>query len=347
MSHPAPNSERSRHVLAAIVRAYIESGEPVSSRTISRQHFESLSPATVRNIMADLGDEGFLYQPHTSAGRVPTVSAYQFFAQQVAAKAKLTPEDEEWIRSEFAAATTPEEIVERAGHILAEVSHGLGIVVSPPIAKTVLEHVRFMPLPDGRVVVVLVSTGGATRDKIIRPERVFTQAELDRTADYLNRHYVGRTLEAIRADLAVRVAQEQERYDLLARDALALCDPGMLEEDSTQRVYIEGAAQMAAAPELSTHAQLHELLLAIEEKNKLIALLAGCIETPDPVHVQIGVKGMETAGEHLSLISAAYSLQDQALGTLGVLGPMRMHYERAITAVAFVARAVSETLDRS
>lgn len=216
-----------------------------------------------------------------------------------------------------------------------------------PIAKTVLEHVRFVLLPDGRVVVVLVSAGGNTRDKIIRTERVFTQPELDRTADYLNRHYIGRTLEAIRADLIARLAKEQERYDLLAADALALCDRGLLEQGEEQRVYIEGTAQMAAATEFSDQTQLRDILVAIEEKHRLIALLAGCIDTPEPVHVQIGVKGIDTAGEHLSLISAAYAYQDQSLGTVGVLGPMRMHYERAITAVAFVARAFSETLDRS
>jgi heat-inducible transcriptional repressor len=296
--------------------------------------------------MAELEEEGYLYQPHTSAGRVPTAAGYRFFAQQVAAQATLSPEDQSWIRGELASATTTDEVTERAGHVLAEISRGLGIIVSPPIAKTVLEHIRFVLLPDGRVVIVLVSTGGATRDKIIRPERAFAQPDLDRTGEYLNRHYVGRTLEAIRADLLSRLAQEQERYGLLVRDALALCDPGVLEQGSTQRIYVEGAAQMAAT-EFTDQAQLREVLAAIEEKHKLIALLAGCIDTPDPVHVQIGVKGIDPAGEHLALISAPYSFQDQSQGTVGVLGPMRMHYERAITAVAFVARAFSETLDRS
>ncbi len=313
MSHSAPHSERNRQILSAIVRVYIETGEPVSSRSISRR------PA----------------------------SGYRFFAQQVAAQATLSPEDQRWIRGELASATTTDEVTERAGHVLAEISRGLGIIVSPPIAKTVLEHIRFVLLPDGRVVIVLVSTGGATRDKIIRPERAYAQPDLDRTADYLNRHYVGRTLEAIRTDLLARLAMEQERYDLLVRDALALCDPGMLGQGSTQRIYVEGAAQMAATTEFTDQAQLREVLAAIEEKHKLIALLAGCIDTPDPVHVQIGVKGIDPAGEHLALISAPYSFQDQAQGTVGVLGPMRMHYERAITAVAFVARAFSETLDRS
>jgi heat-inducible transcriptional repressor len=347
MAHLIPPNERNRQILSAIVRAYIETGEPVSSRSISRRHIEALSSATIRNVMADLEDEGYLYQPHTSAGRVPTATAYRFFAQQVAAQATLSPEDQEWIRAEFATSTTSEEIAERAGRVLAEVSRGLGIVVSPPIAKSVLQHVRFVLLPDGRVVVVLVSSGGSTRDKIIRPERVFNQPDLDRTAEYLNRQYVGRTLETIRTDLLARLAGEQERYDLLVRDALALCDPKVLEQGSTQRIYIEGAAKMAGTPEFSDQAQLREVLVAIEEKHRIIALLAQCIDTPEPVHVQIGVQGIDPAGEHLALISAPYSFQDQSQGTVGVLGPMRMHYERAITAVAFVARAFSETLDRS
>jgi len=347
MPDPAPNNERNRQILSAIVREYIETGEPVSSRSISRHHVEALSPATIRNVMADLEEQGFLYQPHTSAGRVPTASAYRFFAQQIVARATLSPRDEDRIREEFAAANAVEDIAERAGHVLAEISKGLGIVVSPPISRSVLEHIRFVLLPDGRVVVVLVSTGGNTRDKLIRPQKSFTQTELDQTAEYLNRNYAGSILEAIRADLLTRLAKEEEQYASLARNALALCDPAMLGQGTSQRIYIEGAAQMAAAPEFTDQSQLRDLLAAIEEKHRIIALLANCIDTPDPVHVQIGVKGMDRAGEHLTLISAPYSFQDQAQGTVGVLGPMRMQYERAITAVAFVARAFSETLDRS
>ena len=347
MSDPAPSNERNRQILSAIVREYIESGEPVSSRSISRRYVESLSPATIRNVMADLEEQGFLYQPHTSAGRVPTASAYRFFAQQIVARATLSPQDEDRIRGEFAAANAAEEIAERAGHVLAEISKGLGIVVSPPISKSVLEHIRFVLLPDGRIVVVLVSTGGNTRDKVIRPERAFTQPELEQTAEYLNRNYVGSVLDAIRADLLNRLAKEEEEYGALARNALALCDPAMLGQGASQRIYIEGAAQVVAAPEFNDQSQLRDLLAAIEEKHRIIALLANCIDTPDPVHVQIGLKGMDRAGEHLTLISAPYSFQDQSQGTVGVLGPMRMHYERAITAVAFVARAFSETLDRS
>src|SRR4029077_14311905 len=172
---------------AEIVRAYVTSGEPVSSRAISKSHMEQLSSASIRNVMADLGDAGLFFQPHTSAGRVPTAAAYRFFAQQIAAQATLSEEDKNWIRKELEGATTAEELTERAGHMLAAGSRGLGLSAMPPRAHTVLEHVRFLLLPDGRVVVVLISVGGAARDKVLRPEHEFTQPELDRTADYLNR----------------------------------------------------------------------------------------------------------------------------------------------------------------
>src|ERR1043165_2672257 len=224
----APLQERlNRQILADLVRTYIETGEPVSSRAISKRFEEFLSTATSGNVMADLEDGGYLSQPHTAAGRVPPAAAYRFFAQEIATQATLSVEDREWIRREFSGANTRVEITERAGHVLAEVSNGLGIVVSPPLGRTVLEHARIWLLPDGRVVVVLISPGGITRDKVVRPPRTFTQMELDATADFLNRQYSGWTLEAIRADLLVKLATESERYEGLLRGALALCDPAI------------------------------------------------------------------------------------------------------------------------
>jgi heat-inducible transcriptional repressor len=347
MRNPALYEKRNRQILADVVRAYIETGEPVSSRVVSRRYAEPLSAATIRNIMADLEEDGYLYQPHTSAGRVPTAAAYRFFAQEVSAQATLDPEDEQWIRRELGSAHTPDEITERAGHVLAAISRGLGLIVSPPLAKTVLEHVRFLLLPDGRVLVVLISSGGSTRDKIMRTARPFSPAELDHTADYLNRHYQGWTLEAIRADLVAHLASDRERYDRLASNALVLWDTGLLADTPSRQLYVEGAAQIAAAPEFADQTQLGELLSAIEEKHKLVALLTGCIEAPEPVHVQIGIKEISTAGQNLALISAPYACHDQVQGSLGVLGPMRMQYERAITAVAYVARLFSEAMSRS
>jgi heat-inducible transcriptional repressor len=328
------------------VRTYIETGEPVSSRAISKRFEEVLSTATIRNVMADLEDGGFLYQPHTSAGRVPTAAAYRFFAQEIASQATISVDDRTWIQREMSGATSAAEITERAGHVLAEVSNGLGIIVSPPLGKAVLEHARMWLLPDGRVVVVLISPGGNTRDKILRPSRPFTQTELDATADFLNRHYSGWTLEAIRGDLLLKLATERERYEGIVQSALTLCDPAVLGEDTASQVHVEGTAQIVGTAEFANQTQMRELLEAIEEKHRLITVLNACIETPEPVHVQIGVKEISEAGENLALISAPYTRNDMVQGSLGVLGPTRMHYERAMTAVAYVAQLFSEALGK-
>jgi heat-inducible transcriptional repressor len=346
MRTAALQERRNRQILADIVRTYIESGEPVSSRVISARFEETLSTATIRNIMADLEDGGFLYQPHTSAGRVPTAAAYRFFAQEIASQATITAGDKEWIRREMGTPTNAAEITERAGHVLAEVSNGLGIIVSPPMGKTVLEHARMWLLPDGRVVVVLISPGGNTRDKVLRPTRRFTQPELDATADFLNRHYSGWTLETIREDLLQKLANERERYEGIVQSALTLCDPSVFGDDLARQVYVEGTAQMVGAVDFTSQAQLRDLLEAIEEKHRLVTVLNACIETPEPVHVQIGVKEISGRGENLALISAPYMRNDLVQGSLGVLGPTRMHYERAMTAVAYVAQLFSEALSK-
>ena len=346
MKTPALQERRNRQILADVVRAYIETGEPVSSRVISARFEETLSTATIRNVMGELEDGGFLFSPHTSAGRVPTAAAYRFFAQEIATQATLSTADREWIQRELGAATNASEITERAGHVLAEVSNGLGIIVSPPMGKTVIEHARMWLLPDARVVVVLISPGGNTRDKILRPARQFTQPELDATADFLNRHYSGWTLEAIRGDLLQKLANERERYEGIVQNALTLCDPVVLGEDHARQVHVEGAAQMVGTGDFSDQTQLRDVLAAIEEKHRLVTVLNACIEGPEPVHVQIGVKEISESGENLALISAPYMRHELVQGSLGVLGPTRMHYERAITAVAYVAQLFSETLSK-
>src|SRR5271170_4388474 len=212
MSPTVLQQKRHQQILTDLVRLYIETGEPVSSRSLSRRHAEPLSSATVRNVMADLEESGFLFQPHTSAGRVPTAAAYRFFVEQVAAPATVSPEDRQWIRRELESAQTPEAVMERASHVLSAVSRGLGIFISPPLARAVVEHVRFLLLPDNRVLVVLVTSGGQTRDKLIRPERSFQQVDLDGIAAYLNRHYVGWTLDAMRAELRAQVGRDREQY---------------------------------------------------------------------------------------------------------------------------------------
>jgi heat-inducible transcriptional repressor len=162
----------------------------------------------------------------------------------------------------------------------------------------------------------------------------------------LNRHYSGWTLEAIRGDLLLKLATDREQYEGIVGNALTLWDPAMLGENQSSQVHVEGTAQIVGTPEFTNQAQLRELLAAIEEKHRLVTVLNACIETPEPVHVQIGVKEISEAGDNLAIISAPYTRNDLVQGSLGVLGPTRMHYERAMTAVAYVAQLFSEALSK-
>lgn len=337
-------SERHEQVLADAVREYIETGEPVSSRSLVRRHWEPLSSATMRNVMADLEEAGYLAQPHTSAGRVPTADGYRYFVGRFAAQARLNSDDANWIRRELESGLTFEQAIERAGHILAKVSRGLALILAPPLGQLAVEHIRFLRVPDGRVLVVVISQSGRAFDKLVSPASAFDQEELDAVADHLNRNYSGRTVEAIREELSERLAREQDSYGQLAGRALLLCDARLLEDDAERQLYVEGTAGIIAAPEFADQGRLGELLAAIEQKRRLVELLTSCIDTPDPVSVRIGVSEMAAAGACLALISARFTARNQAMGTLGILGPLRMDYERAITTAAYLAERVSSTL---
>ena len=287
-----------------------------------------------------------LYQPHTSAGRVPTVQAYRVFAQRPWKHAALSPADQHGFAPNWSRGNLLRNYGARgtcAGRRVARIGNH---VVPRSIAQDGGDHVKFCATAGLACNVLLIAPGGATRDKIMQVERRFTQPELDSTAEYVNHHYAGWQLEAIREDLLGKIAGERERYDAQLSAALTLCDPQLLAENPAQNMYVEGAAQMAGASNFSDQDQLRELLEAIEEKHKLVALLNHCIDSPEPVHVQIGLDEITSTGGNLALISAPYSVHEQTQGSLGVLGPARMQYERAITAVAFVARALSETMGK-
>ena len=271
--------------------------------------------------MADLEEGGFLFQPHTSAGRVPTAAAYRFFVEQVAAQATASPEDRQWIRRELESAQTPEAVMERASHVLSAVSRGLGIFISPPLARAVVEHVRFLLLPDNRVLVVLVAGGGQTRDKLMRPERSFRAGGPGSHRGAFEPALCG--LDAgsdARGSSRARSGARPRAVRAAGRRRAAAVRSGNSGDGSERKVYVEGAAQIASTVEFTSQDQLRELLEAIEEKDRLIALLSGCIEAPEPVHVELGLEKMSAAGKHLALVSAAYSSNDQVQGTLGNTG---------------------------
>jgi heat-inducible transcriptional repressor len=261
--------EREREILTAIVETFIATGEPVGSRTLARANREGLSPATIRNVMADLSDAGLLEQPHTSAGRVPTTEAYRYYVEQLTGKARLSDEDENIIQGSLHGISDVQEFMERTSHVLSLISHNVGVAVAIGGPKNALEHVYFSRLGDQKVLAVLVTRSGLVRDRVLRLD--LPQSELDAAARFINENFRGWTMEALRTELSRRLEQERSEYDRLMASVEQLYRQGALAGDDTaQVVYVEGAANLVAGEQ--DRQRLQELLKTLEEKQKMVDL---------------------------------------------------------------------------
>ena len=219
-----PPGGREREILTAIVETFIASGEPVGSRTLARSNREGLSAATIRNVMADLADAGFLEQPHTSAGRVPTAEAYRYYVEQLSGEAHLSPENQSIIQGTLAGVTDVEEFMERTSHVLSLISHSVGVTVATSGPQNALEHVYFSRLGDQKVLAVVVTRSGVVRDRVLRLD--IPQADLDLAARYINENFRGWTMGDMRAELARRIEQERSEYDRLMKSIEQLYQAG-------------------------------------------------------------------------------------------------------------------------
>ncbi|HEY9230822.1 MAG TPA: heat-inducible transcriptional repressor HrcA, partial [Blastocatellia bacterium] len=253
-SRSGHNSDhRKKEILAAIVRAHVATGQPVGSLSLAQQSSERLSSATIRNLCAELEDEGYLTHPHTSAGRMPTDKGYRFYVDNVIRSTQLSEAeaarinayllDEETLRS-------PERLMERTSRLLSQLSDNVGIVISPSIARDILHHIEFVRLPDGRILAITVSSAGRVQDRLIRVEGDFTQTELNRTGRYLTENFRGWTLDEIRDELLRRMGEEKALYDQLLRNAMLLCSQSLQDGDQPD-VFIEGASNIIAKPDFT------------------------------------------------------------------------------------------------
>jgi heat-inducible transcriptional repressor len=336
---------REREILTAIVETFISTGEPVGSRTLARSNREGLSPATIRNVMADLADSGFLEQPHTSAGRVPTPEAYRYYVEQISGKASLAPEEQNLISDSLAGINDVEEFMERTSHVLSLISKNVGVAVATGGQRNALEHVYFSRLGDQKVLAVLVTRSGVVRDRVLRLD--LSQADLDLAARYINENFRGWTMESVRSELARRIEQERSEYDRLMNSIEQLCKQGALAaEQGTQVVFVEGAANLV------THDQdrqrLQEMLKTLEEKEKVIQLLSAYLDVKqEAVRVVIGLDQTLPSMRNFVLIGAPAHVGKDVMGSLAVIGPTRMDYQHTITAVSYIARLFDKILNES
>ena len=347
---------RGQAVLSSIIKEHLRSGEPVGSRTIAESFAGGAgwSPATIRNVMAELEEHGLVEQPHTSAGRVPTDKGYRFYVDHMVGDARVSRADMSAIDRTLGLgggeAAHPGRLMEKVSHLLSELSENVGIVVSPPVADSRLEHVEFLQLGDGRVLVVLVFASNVVQNKIIRVDEPLTQGELEQAARYLNTEFTGKSLQAIRAEIIAMMREEKALYDKLLRNAVLLFERsvGGDDEGETGDVYIDGASNILAKPDFGDVDRLRELFRTFEAKSRLVKILNECIAREPvfgDVHVVIGREHTAPSMQSCALITAPYRVGGGGVaGTLGVVGPMRIEYARTIAVVNYIARLVERVL---
>jgi len=348
---PAPDSRR-QAVLSAIIEEHLISGETVGSHVVSDKFASAAgwSSATIRNVMAELEELGLLQQPHTSAGRIPTDKGYRYYVDNMLDSTRLSKTDLRAIESiGFGRHTTvrPDRLLEKASHVLSELSENVGIVVWPSLAENRLRHIRFVRLPDRRVLVVLVSNSNIVHDKVITLDEEFTQDELDRTARYLNVEFSGKSLLAIRADIIELLREEKALYDTVLRNAMLLCERSLQDEEATAEVYLDGTSNILSKPEFSGAERIRELFRMFEEKSRLVKILNECISSQPSignVRVVIGRENVASSMKGCAVITTSYEVGGDVLGAIGVVGPMRIEYGRMMAMVNYLARFIERAL---
>jgi heat-inducible transcriptional repressor len=345
MSSNQPIGDREREILTAIVETFISTGEPVGSRMLSRSSREGLSPATIRNVMADLADSGFLEQPHTSAGRVPSASAYRYYVEQLSGKTQLSNTDQAIIKDSLQGISDVQEFMERTSHVLSLISRNVGVAVAASGPKNALEHVYFSRLGDQKVLAVLVTKSGVVRDRVLRMD--LPQSDLDAAARFINENFRGWTLAAVRTEISRRLEQERSEYDRLMASVEQLYKQGVLSGDeSGQVIFVEGAANLVAGER--DRGRLQELLQALDEKQRLVELLGAYLDAKqEAVRVVIGLDEAQPSMRNLVLIGTPARVGGEVMGSLAVLGPPRMDYQHTITAVSYIARLFDQVLNES
>ncbi|MGO8934125.1 MAG: HrcA family transcriptional regulator [Terracidiphilus sp.] len=357
-------SPRERLVLTAIIELYIATGEPVASQAVA--HFfadrDGLSSATLRNVMAALGEAGLLEQPHTSAGRVPTAVAFRYYVEQITQPGRApsglgggtvpgrvdSPMSEArrgQIEESFAGVSSSNDYLERTSHVLALISSGLGVALASSTAGQVLEHIHFSRLSTGRVLAVLVTQAGAVQDRVLAVDHELTPVELETAGAYLNENFRGWQIERIRAEVARRVELEREAYRELLTSVEELCRKGALASDEgVATIFVDGIANLISAEQ--DRERLRQMLLAVEAKQRLVELLNAYVDgRQQEVRVVVGLDEASPGLQDLVLIGAPARLGGGNLGTVAVIAPTRIQYQEMIQAVSYIARLSERILD--
>jgi len=338
-------TSRDRRIFHSVVQEYIITGEPVSSRKIAKKYGFNLSPATIRNVMAELVDLGYLYQPHTSAGRIPTNIGLKFFVDTFLESKELSPQKKEAIRGKYHKTSWEiSGLMKETSKILSEFSHGTGVVLAPKFMDTIFRQIDFVLLRQDQILAIFVSQSGLVQNKIIEMEEGdISQDNLDKYSHYLNEILSGLTLREVRQKILEEIKKEKNIYDILFFSALKLGQSAFGGNQEVE-VYVEGQNNLLDYPELATKEKMRALLNAFEEKSILLKILDKAMESQG-LQVLIGSENEPQEMEGLSFILSSYSRDRSILGSLGVVGPTRMNYFTIIPIVDYIAKLLSDHLE--
>jgi heat-inducible transcriptional repressor len=348
--HDDPLSDRARHLLRVLVESYIREGQPVGSRNLSRDSGLNLSSATVRNVMADLEQYGFVTSPHTSAGRVPTDKGYRFFVdtllrqRQTASVENVIEELRQRLRDEQD--RDPKALVAVASQVLSSLTHLAGVVTIPRPPHQALSQIEFLPLSENRVLAVMVVNGRDVQNRIVQLERYYSAEELRRAANFLNQQFGGKELDQIRTDIVAELTQTGETLSGLMRDAIRVAQQvvGESRRPGESEYVIAGETNLMEVAELSNVEKLRRLFEAFTAKRDILHLLDQSLRA-DGVQIFIGQESGYQILDDISLVTAPYALDNETVGVLGVIGPTRMAYDRVIPIVDISARLLGSALN--
>jgi len=336
-------SPRAAQILMAIVQTYIQTGRPVASLTISRKQHHRLSPATIRNVMAELAEAGYLSQPHPSAGRIPTTKAFEFFVRSVQVKRLLASELER-LKRELSQASTVEDRLERTSHLLTEMTRSMGIAAAIPTESQVLERIELLDLGFGRVLMVVVTQDKVVRDRVVVLDEPISQLELTQIRNFINEQFRGQKLADIRHWIQSSLQETRAAYDAIVRKLLVLYRHGLLDLELAPEVHVGGTAHLLGMIFHLTRERLRALLETLEQKERILQLLDQFLgETGGQVTVRVGLSEIDPAMQELALIGLSVSMSSGLIAKLAVLGPLRMDYHKVMSAVVHLGEALQST----
>lgn len=337
--------ERAQYLLKLLVNKYIKEGLPIGSRTLAKEAEVELSPATIRNIMADLEDMGLVRSPHASAGRVPTVLGYRLFIDSLLQIKSLDKNEINSISEQLSQAQYEQELLTQTSSLLSEITHLASIVMLPRRSHHTLRHVEFLPLSDKRVLVILVVNEHEVQNKVIQTSRQYSQIELEQVANYLNKAFTGKNLAAVRVQLLKEMQETREIMDKLMQAVIEMATQAFPATEQTKRDYVmSGQTNLMDIVDLSNVDKLRLLFSAFNQKNNILELLDQVIDG-QRMQIFIGDEaGYEVLGD-CSIVTAPYTINGEIIGVLGVIGPTRMAYDRVIPVVDLTAKLLGSALD--